>query len=95
MTDVITITHSNEGVRINWGDGTSHTYANAVQLAEAYARSHGRRHVAAVLLTDEAAEHIAAVESLVDSDSGGTVEEINGLLRAVRATLCDAVKLLS
>lgn len=38
-TEVVSITHSNEGIRVAWPDGRVNVFSNPVYLAEAYARS--------------------------------------------------------
>ena len=64
MKDIITITHSGEGIRVSC-DGTTRSFANAVYLAEAYAANVLAARQARETIRNQAAECLAAIGQTV------------------------------
>lgn len=77
MKNIITITHSNEGVRVSC-DGTSRTFSNPVYLAEAYAVTARGVVLARELIVHDAAKQINAIDHAVHAikpvDVGGEID---------------------
>jgi hypothetical protein len=63
MKDIITITHSNEGIRVSC-DGTTRLFANGVYLAEAYAANVLAARQARDTIRGEAAACLAAIAEI-------------------------------
>lgn len=92
-TEVISITHSNEGIRICWPDGDSTVFANPLWLAEAYAHvMRSREHVREALVGD-IAEHLNKLKAAIndDKDAATLLEHEDKL----RRELMGLVKVLS
>lgn len=72
MKDIVTITHSDEGIRVSC-DGTTRSFANAVYLAEAYAANVLAARRTRETIRGEAAACLAAIAEI-----GAKVVDIRG-----------------
>jgi len=68
-TDIVTITHSNEGIRVAWPNGTVAVFANPVYLAEAYARAVRGAAQARDIIQGEAAKHVNALRADINKEA--------------------------
>lgn len=92
-TEVVSITHSNEGIRICWPDSQSSVFANPVWMAEAYAHvMRSREHVREALVGDIAAQLNSLKAAINDDKDATTLLEHED---AVRRALMECVKELS
>lgn len=89
MTNVVTITHCNEGIRIRWNDATVEIFSNAVQLAEAFARTKTARDAARKCLVEDAAASLTRAEQQIAALDGqdSVVQTLEQLRKHVAAAV--------
>lgn len=86
MTEVIPITHSNEGVRVTWPNGTADVFANAVTLAEAYVRAMRAKEHARRQLVCDVAKRLSKL-----SNEFGDEQEGKAMVEELQTVLCEVV----
>lgn len=89
-TEVVSITHSNEGIRVAWPDGRASVFSNAVYLAEAYARSERTKEVVRQELITTVAQKLNRLCDIL-KDEAAPEAELNDL----RNSLLDLSKALA
>lgn len=89
-TETVTVTHTNEGIRIHWPDATSSVFSNAVYLAEGYAIAMRTKERARKAIVEDVAQHLNKLEKIL-SDEASPLEELNGL----RKSLMEVASLLA
>jgi len=78
---VVSITHSNDGIRVAWPDGTSRVFANAVYLAESYVVAMCNKEECRRSLIEDISTTINRLADLVERDAtqGEVMREIKQL----------------
>jgi len=89
-TETVSITHTNDGIRIYWPDGTSDVFANPVYLAESYAIAMRAKERAHKAITEDAAKQLNELERILDDEAGPMSE-----LQKLRDTLLGVAKSLA
>lgn len=92
-TEVVTITHSSEGVKLTWPNSTSNTFANIVYLAESYALSIRAKEKARQQLVKNAGDQLNRLCKLIENDASAT--ELSLEADELRSTLLEVVKFLA
>ena len=90
-TEVVSITHGNEGVRFSWPDSTASVFSNPAYLAESYARAvrdkeHARKHIVEVV-----SKEINRLESILTDVKPNP---LSGELKDLRELLIEAARML-
>lgn len=93
MTEVVTITHSNEGIRFNWPSGTSSVFSNPVYLAAAHAVAVREKHEAHEAVTGDLATHVRDLNNLLAKD--GSAEDCLAKLEDIRVELETLARVLA
>ena len=89
-TEIVSITHSNEGIRINWPDSQADVFANPVYLAESYARVRRQTEHARKQLVETVAEKLNTLDKILDDEGTPQAE-----LRELREAVTEAARILS
>ena len=84
-TEIVSITHTNEGIRVNWPDSTSSVFSNPVYLAEAYVVAMRNKEATRKLIVEDAAKLLNNLEALVEND--GDAEAVMAEIRSLRDAL--------
>jgi hypothetical protein len=90
-TQVVTITHSNDGIRVAF-PGNTRVFSNPVYLAESYAIAEQQRTQIHDLLTKDVATQLNVLQKRGELES---IDEIRDAVDAIRSLLIDAAKLAS
>lgn len=93
QTEIVSITHGNEGIRVHWPDGTASVYANAIYLAEAFVTAMRAKEHALNMAEDSDALLVALVAE--DQPETASVDELTRALRVQRASLAEIAKTLA
>lgn len=81
-TETVSITHTNEGIRIYWPDSTSTVFSNPVYLAEGYAIAMRTKEKARKAIVEDVAQHLNKLEKIL-SDEASPMEELHSLRKSL------------
>lgn len=90
--EVVSVTHTNEGIRVNWPDSTSSVFSNPIYLAESFVRSERRMAEARRQLVTEIAKKINEIAKTM-TESPNEPEPL--CIRELRDDITEIARLLA
>ena len=92
-TEFVTITHTNEGIRVVWPGGQADVFSNPIYLAESYAVAMRQREAARKALVGAVAYQINKVDTIIKEDA--SAESLLEAVDKVRHEAMEVAKWLS